>query len=82
MVRDSAAIHNVADGFLLESLSDSCQLMSNEALQNNNIGIENLGTMNQVFNNRALNNAGGNYYGVPLAMAPTLTTSYWANVEF
>ncbi|MGB8367535.1 MAG: hypothetical protein WCD44_04210 [Candidatus Babeliales bacterium] len=80
-VKDSAAIHNAADGFLLESLSDSCQLMSNEALQNNNIGIENLGTMNQVFNNRALNNASGNYSGVSLVTTPTLTTSYWANVE-
>jgi len=79
-VRDSAAIHNVADGFLLESLTDSCQLMSNEALQNNNIGIENLGTANQVFNNRSHNNAGGNYVGVPLVTTPTLTTKFWENV--
>jgi len=80
-VRDSAAIHNVADGFLLESLTDSCQLLSNEALQNNNIGIENLGIDNQIFNNRAHNNTEGNYVGVPLVTTPTLTTSFWANVE-
>jgi len=80
-VRDSAAIHNVADGFLLESLTDACQLLSNEALQNNNIGIENLGTGNRIFNSRALDNAGGNYSGVSLVTMPTLTTSFWANVE-
>ncbi len=80
-VRDSAAIHNVADGFLLESLTDSCQLLSNEALQNSNIGIENLGINNQIFNNRAHDNAGGNYAGVPLVTTPDLTTSFWANVE-
>ncbi len=80
-VRDSAAIHNVADGFLLESLTDSCQLLSNEALQNNNIGIENLGIDNQIFNNRAHDNAGGNYAGVLLVTTPTLTTGFWANVE-
>jgi len=79
-VRDSTAIHNVADGFLLESLTDSCQLMSNEALQNNNIGIENLGIDNQIFNNRSHNNAGGNYFGVPLVTTPTLTTKFWENV--
>ncbi len=80
-VRDSAAIHNVADGFLLESLTDSCQLLSNEALQNSNIGIENLGTDNQFFNNRAHDNTGGNYAGVSLVTTPTLTTGFWANVE-
>jgi len=80
-VRDSAAIHNMADGFLLESLTDSCQLLSNEALQNNNIGIENLGIDNQIFNNRAHDNTSGNYVGVPLVTTPTLTTSFWANVE-
>ena len=80
-VLDSAAIHNVADGFLLESLTDSCQLLSNEALQNSNIGIENLGTANQVFNNRAHNNSGGNYVGVPLVTTPTLSTKFWENVE-
>ena len=80
-VRDSAAIHNVADGFLLESLTDFCQLLSNEALQNSNIGIENLGTDNQIFNNRAHDNAAGNYFGVPLVTTPDLTTSFWANVE-
>ncbi len=80
-LRDSAAIHNVADGFLLKSLTDFCQLLSNEALQNSNIGIENLGTDNQIFNNRAHGNAGGNYTGVPLVTTATLTTSFWANVE-
>jgi len=80
-VRDSVAIHNVADGFLLESLTDSCQLLSNEALQNNNIGIENLGIDNQIFNNRAHDNAGGDYVGVPLTEGPTLTTSFWANAS-
>jgi len=80
-VRDSAAIHNVADGFLLESLTNACQLLSNEALQNNNIGIENLGTGNQIFNNRSHDNTGGNYAGVPLVTTPTLTTGFWANVE-
>ena len=80
-VRDSAAIHNVADGFLLESLTDSCQLLSNEALQNSNVGIENLGIDNQFFNNRAHDNAGGNYAGVSLVTTPDLTTSFWANVE-
>ncbi|KKK52039.1 hypothetical protein LCGC14_3108950, partial [marine sediment metagenome] len=80
-VRDSAAIHNVADGFLLESLTDACQLLSNEALQNSNVGIENLGVNNQFFNNRAHDNAAGNYAGVPLVTTPDLTTSFWANVE-
>ncbi len=80
-VRDSAAIHNVSDGFLLESLTDFCQLLSNEALQNSNIGIENLGTGNQFFNNRSHNNAAGNYAGVSLVTTPDLTTSFWANVE-
>jgi len=81
-VRNSAAIHNVADGFLLESLTDACQLLSNEALQNNNIGIENLGIDNQIFNSRAHDNAGGNYVGVPLVVTPTISiTDFWANVE-
>ncbi len=80
-VRDSAAIHNVIDGFLLESLSDSCQLLSNEALQNSNIGIENLGSNNQFFNNRSHVNINGNYVGVSLVTTPTLTTGFWANVE-
>ena len=80
-VRDSAAIHNVADGFLLVSLTNACQLLSNEALQNNNIGIENLGVDNQIFNNRAHDNIDGNYAGVPLVTTPTLTTGFWANVE-
>ena len=80
-VRDSSAIRNVADGFLLESLTDFCQLLSNEALQNSNIGIENLGIDNQIFNNRAHDNAAGNYFGVPLVTTPDLTTSFWANVE-
>ncbi len=78
-VRDSAAVHNVADGFLLES--DTSQLLSNEALHNSSVGIENLGIGNQIFNNRAHDNADGNYFGVPLVTTPDLTTSFWANVE-
>jgi len=80
-VRDSAAIHNVADGFLLESLTDSCQLLSNEALQNSKIGIKNLGIDNQFFNNRAHDNAGGNYAGITLVTTATTATGFWANVE-
>jgi len=80
-MRDSAAIHNVTDGFLLKSLTDGCQLLSNEALQNNNIGIESLGIDNQIFNNRALDNSEGNYVGVSLVTTPTLTTTFWANSE-
>ncbi|MGB8367315.1 MAG: hypothetical protein WCD44_03060, partial [Candidatus Babeliales bacterium] len=80
-VRDSAAIHNVSDGFLVEPLSDSCQLLSNEALRNNNIGIENLGINNQFFNNRSHNNMNGNYMSVPLVTTPVASTSFWANVE-
>ncbi len=104
-VRDSAAIHNVLngfllesptsdcqllnnealqngnDGFLLESLTDGCQLLSNEALKNSNIGLENLGTDNQILNNRSHNNVSSNYAGVALVETPTSTTGFWANVE-
>ena len=80
-VRDSAAIHNVADGFLLASLTDACQLLSNEALQNNSVGIENLGIDNQIFNSRAHDNAGGNYVGVSLVATPGSITDFWANIE-
>jgi len=81
-VRDSSAIRNVADGFLLESLTDACQLLSNAAIQNGNIGIENLGIDNQIFNSRATNNTGSNYVGVPLVEDPLLSAiDFWANIE-
>ncbi|MGB8367536.1 MAG: delta-60 repeat domain-containing protein, partial [Candidatus Babeliales bacterium] len=81
-VRDSSAIHNVAYGFLLESLTDNCQLLSNAAIGNSGIGIENHGNNNQIFNSRALNNVVNNYSGVALTADPTLSAvDYWVNIE-
>jgi len=60
---------------------EACQLLSNEALQNNKVGIKNLGTGNQIFNNRSYDNAGGNYTGVSLVATPIQATSFWANIE-
>ena len=81
-VRDSSAIRNVADGFLLESLTDACQLLSNAAIRNGNIGIENLGIDNQIFNSRANNNVSSDYVGVPLVGDPVLSAiDFWANIE-
>ncbi len=84
MVKNSSAINNNEDGFLLSGTTSSVQLLSNEALQNGNIGIENLGPLNQILNNRAFNNgfgAGTNYLGVALVSVPMATTGYWENVE-
>ncbi len=81
MIKNSSAINNVEDGFFLKSVTDGCQLLSNEALKNNNIGIENLGTDNQILNNRSHSNTTSNYAGVALVATPTSTTGFWENVE-
>ena len=80
-VSNSSAIHNAFNGFLLESLTDDCQLLSNKALKNGNIGLENLGTDNQILNNRSHKNVNSNYAGVALVAIPTATTGFWENVE-
>ena len=80
-ISNSSAIHNAVNGFLLKSLTDGCQLLSNKALKNNNIGIENLGTDNQILNNRSHKNTSSNYAGVALVATPTSTTGFWENVE-
>ncbi len=81
VVCDSISVHNAFNGFLLKSLTDGCQLLSNKALQNGNIGLENLGTDNQILNNRSHSNVSSYYAGVPLVETPTSTTGFWTNVE-
>ncbi|MGB8367156.1 MAG: delta-60 repeat domain-containing protein, partial [Candidatus Babeliales bacterium] len=58
LVRDSSAIHNALNGFSLASLTDGCQLLSNQALQNNNSGffLESLTDNCQLISNSALQN--------------------------
>jgi len=81
-VRDSSAIRNVVDGFLLGALTNSCQLLSNTAIRNGNVGIEDLGIDNKIFNSRANSNASSDYIGVPLVAIPTLSAiDFWANIE-
>ncbi|MGB8367635.1 MAG: delta-60 repeat domain-containing protein, partial [Candidatus Babeliales bacterium] len=79
---DNQALQNANDGFLLASLTDSCQLISNSALQNTNVGIENLGSLNQIFNSRAYGNTSADYIGISLdANPPLVTTGFWTNVR-